>query len=85
MPPWGAVAGFGHFSNDVSLTPREMDIILSWADGGAPSGVLKAEESIPPVFVSASAAVGRRRTGRSAQPRQRDDDCSRNGGSDTTL
>jgi hypothetical protein len=51
MPPWGAVAGFGHFSNDISLTQREMDIILSWADGGAPSGVLKAEESIPPVFV----------------------------------
>ena len=54
MPPWGAVAGFGHFSNDVSLTQREMDIILSWADGGAPSGVLKAEESIPPVFVPAA-------------------------------
>jgi hypothetical protein len=54
MPPWGAVAGFGHFSNDVSLTQREMDIILSWADGGAPSGVLKVEESIPPVFVAAA-------------------------------
>src|SRR5687768_5432598 len=53
MPPWGAVEGFGHFSNDVSLTQREIDIILSWADGGAPSGVLKAEESIPPVFVAA--------------------------------
>ncbi len=51
MPPWGAVTGFGHFSNDVSLTQRELDIILSWADGGAPSGVLKVEESIPPVFV----------------------------------
>jgi hypothetical protein len=51
MPPWGAVEGFGHFSNDVSLTQREMDIILSWADGGAPSGVLKVEENIPPVFV----------------------------------
>jgi hypothetical protein len=51
MPPWGAVTGFGHFANDLSLTPREMDIILSWADGGAPSGVLKAEESTPPVYV----------------------------------
>jgi hypothetical protein len=55
MPPWGAVTGFGHFTNDVSLTQREMDIILSWADGGAPSGVLKAEEAIPPVFVPAQA------------------------------
>lgn len=53
MPPWGAVTGFGHFANDVSLTQREMDIILSWADGGAPSGVLKVEESIPPVYVPA--------------------------------
>jgi hypothetical protein len=54
MPPWGAVAGFGHFANDLSLTPREMDIILSWADGGAPSGVLKAEENVPPVYVPAA-------------------------------
>jgi hypothetical protein len=51
MPPWGAVTGYGHFANDVSLTQREMDIILSWADGGAPSGVLKVDENIPPVFV----------------------------------
>ena len=55
MPPWGAVAGFGHFSNDLGLTQREMDIILSWTDGGAPSGVLKAEESTPPVFVPSAA------------------------------
>jgi hypothetical protein len=51
MPPWQAVAGYGHFANDISLNTREKEIILSWADGGAPSGVLKAEESIPPVFV----------------------------------
>jgi hypothetical protein len=56
MPPWGAVTGFGHFENDVSLTQREVDIILSWADGGAPSGVLKVEESIPPVYVPAAPA-----------------------------
>jgi hypothetical protein len=51
MPPWQAVPGYGEFSNDISLNSREKEIILSWADGGAPSGVLKAEESIPPVFV----------------------------------
>jgi hypothetical protein len=51
MPPWQAVAGYGQFSNDISLNSREKEIILSWADGGAPSGVLKAEESTPPVFV----------------------------------
>jgi hypothetical protein len=51
MPPWSAVNGYGHFANDVSLTAREVSLILSWADGGAPSGVLMAEESVAPVFV----------------------------------
>ncbi len=51
MPPWSAVNGYGHFANDMSLTAREVSIILSWADGGAPSGVLLADESKPPVFV----------------------------------
>ena len=52
MPPWQAVPGYGHFSNDISLNTREMEIILSWADGGAPSGVPKAEESVEPVYVA---------------------------------
>ena len=51
MPPWTAVSGYGHFSNDISLNTRETEIILSWTDGGTPSGVLKAEEPIPPVYV----------------------------------
>ncbi len=51
MPPWTAVPGFGHFANDISLSVRETEIILSWTDGGAPSGVLKVDESIPPVYV----------------------------------
>ena len=51
MPPWQAVPGYGHFTNDLSLNTREKEIILSWTDGGAPSGVLRAEESIPPVYV----------------------------------
>ena len=51
MPPWQAVPGYGHFTNDLSLNTREKEIILSWTDGGAPSGGLRAEETIPPVFV----------------------------------
>ena len=51
MPPWGAASGYGHFSNDMSLTGREISLILSWADGGAPSGVLLADEDKQPVFV----------------------------------
>jgi hypothetical protein len=51
MPPWGAASGYGHFANDTSLTGREISLILSWADGGAPSGVLLADEDKQPVFV----------------------------------
>jgi hypothetical protein len=51
MPPWSAVTGYGHFSNDVSLTAREISILTSWADGGAPSGVLLVDEDKPAVIV----------------------------------
>jgi hypothetical protein len=51
MPPWSAASGYGHFANDMSLTSREISLILSWADGGAPSGVLLADEDKQPVFV----------------------------------
>ena len=51
MPPWGAACGYGHFANDTSLTGREISLILSWADGGAPSGVLLADEDKQPVFI----------------------------------
>ena len=51
MPPWSAVNGYGHFANDMSLTTREVSLILAWADGGAPPGVLLADQDKPPVFV----------------------------------
>jgi hypothetical protein len=51
MPPWSAAEGYGHFSNDMSLTAREISLILSWADGGAPSGVLLVDEDKQPVYV----------------------------------
>jgi hypothetical protein len=51
MPPWSAVNGYGHFANDASLTSREVAVIAAWVTGGAPSGVLKAEETTPPVMV----------------------------------
>jgi hypothetical protein len=53
MPPWSAAGGYGHFSNDMSLTAREISLILSWADGGAPSGVLLVDEDKQPVYVPA--------------------------------
>jgi len=38
MPPWGAVKGFGDFRNDQALTPEQLEVITSWADGGVPEG-----------------------------------------------
>jgi hypothetical protein len=38
MPPWGAVKGFGDFRNDQALTPEQLELITSWAQGGSPEG-----------------------------------------------
>jgi hypothetical protein len=38
MPKWHAARGFGAFSNDPSLTPLELALIVSWVDGGLPRG-----------------------------------------------
>lgn len=49
MPPWGAVEGIRAYRNDPSLTAIEVEMIVSWVEGGAPEGdtiYLPA----PPVF-----------------------------------
>jgi hypothetical protein len=46
MPPWPAERGFGVFSNDVGLTPREFEFLISWVDGGVPQGQGEAPEFI---------------------------------------
>jgi hypothetical protein len=38
MPPWFADAHYGKFSNDRSLPQKDIDTIVSWANGGAPGG-----------------------------------------------
>jgi hypothetical protein len=45
MPPWGAIKGFADFRNDQSLTPEQMELIVSWADGGVPEG---EDKDLPP-------------------------------------
>ena len=47
MPPWGAVKGFGHFRNDMSLTEREIALVSSWVEGGAPEGHLIYMPAMP--------------------------------------
>jgi hypothetical protein len=46
MPPWFADPRYGKFSNDPSLTPRQIELISAWADGGAPEG--SANDAPPP-------------------------------------
>jgi hypothetical protein len=51
MPPWSADPHFGKFSNDPSLSQKEIDTIVSWVDAGAPKG---DDKDMPPTpkFVS---------------------------------
>jgi heavy metal-binding protein len=50
MPPWPAEAGYGAFANDIGLTTRELDFLVSWVEGGAPEGT-----DDPPPFIDHSA------------------------------
>lgn len=45
MPPWHAVKGYGDFRNRPSLTQHEIDVIVSWVEGGAPKG---EDKDLPP-------------------------------------
>src|SRR5213593_1932315 len=38
MPPWFADTSYGHFVNDRSLKQSEIDMLVKWADSGAPEG-----------------------------------------------
>ncbi len=38
MPPWFANPTVGHFSNDTSLTPAQIETLAAWADSGANAG-----------------------------------------------
>ena len=47
MPPWFADSQYGHYANDPSLKPNEVEAIVKWADSGAPQGDPK--DAAPPV------------------------------------
>ncbi len=38
MPPWFADPHYGHFSNDISLSQKEIDTLVAWVDNGASEG-----------------------------------------------
>lgn len=50
MPKWHVVRGYGDFKNDPSLSPFEIALLASWADGGAPRS-LPGVKPVPPVAV----------------------------------
>jgi hypothetical protein len=64
MPIWRAARGYGDFSNDPSLSPFEIALIVAWADGGAPKGTDAVNKQ-----VETDKAKGSRRE-RGAKPRQ---------------
>jgi hypothetical protein len=41
MPPWFADPHYGKFANDRSLSQKEIDTLVTWADAGAPEGDAK--------------------------------------------
>jgi hypothetical protein len=45
MPPWGAVKGFADFRGDQALTPEQIEVIVSWVEGGVPEG---EDKDLPP-------------------------------------
>ena len=41
MPPWLADPSVGHFANDRTLAPSDIETLVKWSDSGAPAGNLK--------------------------------------------
>ena len=47
MPPWHAESGVQDYTNDVSLSDSDVDVILRWVDAGAPKGDDRHMPSLP--------------------------------------
>src|SRR5690349_11382221 len=58
MPPWDAVQGVGDFRNGSSLSLPEIDLIVSWVEGGAPEGDPAYLPQRPPMPVAGSESAG---------------------------
>jgi hypothetical protein len=50
MPPWNAEEGYGEIARAHTLTPKELDVILTWATGGNPRGSL--DQKLPEVTLT---------------------------------
>jgi hypothetical protein len=56
MPPWNADEGFGDLKHAHALTPKEIDVVLTWATGGNPRGAL--DQKVPDVKLKNEWALG---------------------------
>ncbi len=57
MPPFQAVNGFGDFQHSYLLPHRDVELLVSWIEGGAPRG---EEKDIPnPLIPAASWSLGK--------------------------
>jgi hypothetical protein len=57
MPPWFAEQGVGHFKNDRTLTSKEIETLVRWADTGAPEG--NPRHAPPPLAFVAGWGIGK--------------------------
>jgi len=56
MPPWNAEEGFGELKSAHTLLPRELDVLLTWATGGNPRGML--DQKLPAVTLKNDWTMG---------------------------
>ena len=56
MPPWNADEGFGDLQRAHTLSPKELDIVLTWATGGNPRGAL--DQKLPEVTLENAWTLG---------------------------
>ncbi|HEY7283907.1 MAG TPA: hypothetical protein VH497_00595 [Vicinamibacterales bacterium] len=57
MPPATADSGFGEIAHARGLTPKEIDVLLTWASGGNPRGAL--DQKLPAVELKNEWALGK--------------------------
>jgi len=56
MPPWNADEGFGELKRAHTLTPKEIDVVLTWATGGNPRGGI--DQKVPEVTLKNQWTLG---------------------------
>lgn len=58
MPPWSAAPGFANYANDRSLSPVEIDMLVSWGMGGTPRGPDVQRDQLVSTDVRQAASAG---------------------------